>query len=664
MAVGGSPVLGQRLVTYGFWTFDVVTVIIWAADVTSDVLVAKHFRDSGHQMWCWLVIGLYLPVSVLMTLDFVRRIVLPPRIQFAWSRIPLAVRYMVTFAFAPLIPLLHWLLITTTNFDTSSPPSIGIAAAANVPEQEEKKEESPFHHALESVWVEGDIMGGCVSQKLSRLWGKHELFLVETIVKIVQCVIQLLAIWWLGEPSSPVQVWSIGIAFVSVASKGYVVANALDLGVVVFNWAAVVFDLSTLLYVLSPVFLAGPSRNRGLRVPDWVVNVIDHEGAGGLELHVSVWWAAWVIKTCLVSGCLVFAAAIFFIGPRIYKGKEDASTASGPQRASSGLLSLRCLGGFFVACCLLSATLLLPEVLKLTIFICITAPGYDSLRCRFSDDQIALICSFIMQSADSTEATRRVKHLMNQVISADLGVPCARQWFAATQKAFVVEDSITYMVRNFPRRGITDEAWETRYRQHGMTLLLAIPEASFEPWMLDSASFWHTSTLAPPATGAGKWWAAAMQGMKHGLTWEQWLTIILCGIPAIHAVFGAIFPFVHLWLAAGDANAQNACQVICVATSIGSTAIVLLLAPRVMRYRLIRKRLSRFFGLANGTPAKQGLLSWIQTYYYPTAAQVLVEAVPEAVLPRDVVVHSLAIWFSPTDVPVDRSLITAARGSV
>ena len=667
------------LVTFVGWAFDVFTAVISVVDIVSDVLVAKHFYDGGHMLWFWLVVGSYLLASGFFTFFFVElasasnSAVPPSRFKSAYNSIPVVVKYTVTFLLAQLLPLVLWLLVTLDK------PTATAAAKPSDPTPDAETS------VVAEEMMEADFLNESVSRRLrgslATLVKAHALFLLETVVEAVpQLVIQLLAMTFLGE-SSPVQILSVCVSLFSIISKAYVVADALDLRVFACNYAAAVFDLATFFFVFSTVLDVHSGTHDRVRVPDWITNMLyaGRDAADSSpELYVSMLSAAWAIKTSVLVGYIVTVGVLFAIVSLL---RDVLVRSYRPTRREV-------FSGFLVAlgwvCCFVPGVLAL-EVVKLTAFVLISKSNMPSV-----DDRNALIYAFVMQSGTSEETTHRMRHLMECAIATGLDVPSAQSWFASGASfddcTAPAPDgsggrwSVAYRRARPPlnRKAALDDVQRKR-----ICLLLAIPATSFKPWMLTAAVqdlFKHASTLpgrdavaisrfdpAPPApafvppppavvmpvTGS-RWWAPLLRLKPLVGLLVAFLLGLGMAMCVVHAVFNALFPLLHWWLAGGTA-AQNVFQQICAVASTVSVVVLVAFGPRAIKYHMMRNQLRSLFLLTrtSGEAGSKGL-RWIETYYYPTVAQVLAVATLEAVLPRDVAVNHLGLWLAPLDVGVDR----------
>jgi hypothetical protein len=269
----------SRLLTAARILFEVCTVIINLADVTTDIIVAVQFFRDGDTVWAWLVVTSLVIANLVYTVlggEFVIK-------EITGSDIGRPVAYTVSFFIGQLLPFLNVLSHSVRgcksycqrlrasdaddevaynaldDVDTCPPATITSAAALVTPNATSTTAHSEHTRFGISTAAQEELnriatstlVQESIRAAMSKHFEKYALFYVESIVEAApQAVIQLIAITFLGRASTA-QMVSLCCSLFSITSKAVVLSQAYDVRVMVFKFMLAAHDVFSAFYLFS-----------------------------------------------------------------------------------------------------------------------------------------------------------------------------------------------------------------------------------------------------------------------------------------------------------------------------------------------------------------------------------------------------------------------------
>jgi hypothetical protein len=390
------------------WSFDFFTVAISITDVISDVLVAVQFLQDGHSLWAWLVFGAFINSSIVysMVLSIVMfdeyngefRVAGEHVIKEIYRRTPGLIRFLILLPVSQLAPtgmyvfqmfiMPYWRrkagevedTAHHTNLDVTSGTGPALAAV----------------HREEAEAVQGTFtVVGRLQQAVQRQVVTHGMLFAETIVEsIPQSIIQLLAITFLGAPTT-LQVVSMALSILSVVSKAYFLSLSACLRVFVFKFCVLSFDVLSMFYIFSTILSEDRSQDVAL--------------FGSDSLRVSYLAYVWFVKLVAMAGLTTFLVAVVVVSLIV----AEKIRAGGPICDCD--IRLKDVKHFIVAvlgvCLAVIPVVLVQESVKLSwslVFLLRWEP-------KLSDVPVAsMVYAFLERAAhDAAELRERQVHFMN-----------------------------------------------------------------------------------------------------------------------------------------------------------------------------------------------------------------------------------------------------------
>jgi hypothetical protein len=402
----------HTLITLLGWSFDLFTVAISITDVISDVLVAVQFLQDGHSLWAWLVFGAFINSSIVysMVLSIVMfdeyngefRVAGEHVIKEIYRKTPGLIRFLILLPVSQLAPtgmyvfqmfiMPYWrrkagdVEDTTahhSNLHVTSGTGVGGPALAAV-------------HREEAEAVQGTFtVVGRLQQAVERQVVTHGMLFAETIVEsIPQSIIQLLAITFLGAPTT-LQVVSMALSILSVVSKAYFLSLSACLRVFVFKFCVLSFDVLSMFYIFSTILSEDRSQDVAL--------------FGSDSLRVSYLAYVWFVKLVAMAGLTTFLVAVVVVSLIV----AEKIRAGGPICDCD--VRLKDVKHFIVAvlgvCLAVIPVVLVQESVKLSwslLFLLRWEP-------KLSDVPVAsMVYAFIERAThDAAELRERQVHFMN-----------------------------------------------------------------------------------------------------------------------------------------------------------------------------------------------------------------------------------------------------------
>ena len=280
----------HRFISAMGWAFDAFSVLISLTDVVSDVLVAIQFWQDGHHLWAWLVYGcfinsnlVYSVMIVLFAIKYPNSTIDSQRIPQWFRDLPFVLLVVIVFPFAQLAPSGNYILQTffvkhdsDDEGDYGSPAKPDVSGKTSRVGRLVEDENAAIRHDEATV--------GRLLKAVKKQVHTHGMLFAETIVEsIPQSIVQLLAITFLGNPTT-LQVVSMVLSVMSVVTKGYFVALSCSTKIVISKFFIVAFDLLSMFYIFSSVL--AEDRPREVAV-------------FGSSLEVSMLSYVWLIKLCV-----------------------------------------------------------------------------------------------------------------------------------------------------------------------------------------------------------------------------------------------------------------------------------------------------------------------------------------------------------------------------
>ncbi|CUG86448.1 transmembrane protein, putative, partial [Bodo saltans] len=204
----------HKLITVFGWSFDFFTVAVSITDVISDLLVAVQFLRDGHTLWAWLVFGAFINSSIVYYIVLTSTVFHKHNEAFMigcdhiikerYREWPWLLRFLMVLPFSQLAPA------GTYMFHTFIMPhwrktAIRRSGLSDLRGKTHKLLGGQTAvHREEADAVQGTFtVVGRLQDAVKRQVVTHGMLFAETIVEsIPQSIIQLLAITFLGAPST------------------------------------------------------------------------------------------------------------------------------------------------------------------------------------------------------------------------------------------------------------------------------------------------------------------------------------------------------------------------------------------------------------------------------------------------------------------------------
>ncbi|CUI10899.1 transmembrane protein, putative [Bodo saltans] len=326
----------HKLITVFGWSFDFFTVAVSITDVISDLLVAVQFLRDGHTLWAWLVFGAFINSSFVYSIVLTNVMSGEHNPEFSvngkhvinrrFRKLSGLVRFFMILPFSQLAPtgmyvfqtfvMPHWRRKAddeATRLSSSLRVSggraqgygTGMMSDADVPVA------LAAVHREEVDAVQGTFtVVGRLQDAVKRQVITHGMLFAETIVEsIPQSIIQLLAITFLGTPST-LQVVSMALSILSVVSKAYFLSLSACLRVFVFKFSVLSFDVLSMFYIFSTILSKERSQDVGL--------------FGSDSLRVSNLTYAWFVKLVAMAALTIFFIAVVLLSAVIIERLRTA----------------------------------------------------------------------------------------------------------------------------------------------------------------------------------------------------------------------------------------------------------------------------------------------------------------------------------------------------
>ena len=216
-------------------SYDVLTILISIADVTTDVWVIYTFKKENRNTFFVISLIVMILAQIAYAVAFLIRIG-PKTGSIERSACHVLIQFLIVLPFTPFMSLIFYYMSTVENniilrilerydyFDSGSGDNINTDKAPIL------------------VWLE---------KKLA----KHIGFILESMFEALpQSIIQLVAIVYFQD-TQIINVISICISLLSVATKTMVFSAAIDFRVFIFNWLSLVCVFFCLFLCLCSFFL-------------------------------------------------------------------------------------------------------------------------------------------------------------------------------------------------------------------------------------------------------------------------------------------------------------------------------------------------------------------------------------------------------------------------
>jgi hypothetical protein len=463
---------------------------------------------------------------------------------------------------------------------------------------------------------------------------KYGLFYVESgIESAPQAIIQLLAITFLGRASAA-QLVSLCCSLFSIASKAFVISQAYQIRVMVFQFSLAAFDVFSTFYLFSTL-------------------VAQETQTQTTFFGVEVSWL-----TCVWLWKMIVYASLGFIG-----GLAMAVRRCVVRRGINCMdeCKKRTVGFLLLAIALVAAgpLLLVAEAAKLSW---ITFVLHQLAPDRPNWSTHALLLSFLEN--DDAERTRR-RHVCRFI--AKRSAAASRTPDPRAHSADVVHLQVAHHDREQQRRlttyGISPRPYSLPGGYNALADLADDPDAVVDEWAIrDCCSYRFRVDDATgrmrlgPGTSVG---AHFREYLCSDTPWSpekreqvilETLALIAMGIYSLGQLFSLAYIPAH---AAQNAETHNILQLTCLI----ATGVALLLAVAVAPagYRYARHNVafdwcsSHLTRLEDGGARAPAVMTMITEYHAPPFVECLQAAVPPSVLPVEVT-GLCAGFLGPRDV--------------
>ena len=213
--------------------YDILTILISIADVTTDIWVIYNFKIAKRDTF--FIIALI--VMILAQFSYAIAFILRFRGHGTANHDAEVVRCRMFFCILPLTPVMSFLFFWCTE----SPDNCLMKFLK-------------WHFNVEDAMDHGDQINPNQAKLL--IWikkkaAKHMGFILEAMVEALpQSIIQLIAIVYYQD-TEIINVISICISLLSVATKSMVFSVAIDFKVFIFNWLSLVCDFFGVFAIVS-----------------------------------------------------------------------------------------------------------------------------------------------------------------------------------------------------------------------------------------------------------------------------------------------------------------------------------------------------------------------------------------------------------------------------
>ena len=196
------------------YSYDVLTILISIADVTTDIWVIYNYKQQNKVTFFIISLTIMILTQLSYSIAFALRF-----LDDQWT--PMSKKLLVYVLFTlPLSPFMPFIFFGS---------------------QDEISHETYIHEPPIVVWIENK-------------WRKHMGFIMEALIEALpQSIIQLVAIVYYQD-TEILNIVSICISLTSVATKTLVFSVGIDFRVFIFNWLSLVCDFFGIFVIVSWVF--------------------------------------------------------------------------------------------------------------------------------------------------------------------------------------------------------------------------------------------------------------------------------------------------------------------------------------------------------------------------------------------------------------------------
>ena len=598
-----KPSCSDTLMTVWGWIFDIGTIVISLVDVVSDVMVAVQFYEAGQTTFFGLVMA-SLVLSNIIYCVFACEVMLqrassslPPWLD-CFTRLPRPLKYVIMMPIAQLTPTLHWAK-EQAGWTSNLFGHIKTAdwrAPTVIP--------AALKEEADAMSRSAQVMGrleGALKEHLNT----HILFYVETVVEsIPQSIIQLLAVTFLGQATG-LQVFSMSLSLFSIVSKAYVISYSYSVKVFVFKFLLAAHDVFSLFYVFATLL--------GKEEP--------HEKLFAGKVWLSYLSYAWLIKVFVI--CSYILVCLICLGVTIVFHECRSRRI---RRGDVGLAFFLC-GGVTILSIPVAIAL---EGTKLIWFIGLIAQNEPQQKNKFP------IAARILSFVDRGNYNERLRFLWRRYLD-ERNLPIAR----SRPSEFAHQTFNQYTFEQ--RRGCAYEepAVIPRY-------WMVVENEPFVPNDL------HWVGVRGGGTRKFRWRAPSCNRCEQI---GQVAALIGAVLYALGQIFSFLFPFISFGI---RYQTQNLLQRFCFFSMIGPLCAALCLAPYAYKYYWFNTHVKHLLALGTNETLQNTLNRWIASYHVPPYALIVRRAVPNDLIPFDVVDH-LSRFLRPNDVDMSQLSIAECR---
>ena len=215
-------------------SYDLITILISIADVSTDIWVIYNFKQSNRNTFFIIALIILILAQVSYAVAFMVRF----RVKYYGKDTIYRIkkRILLFLVILPLTPVISFIFYWCTTYPNNC-----------------------FMTFLEKYFDVSDDVGGYTvneNQASMLVWiekkvNKHIGFIIEAMVEALpQSIIQLIAIVYFQD-TQLINVISICISLLSVATKTMVFSIAIDFRVFIYNWLSLVCDFFGVFAIVS-----------------------------------------------------------------------------------------------------------------------------------------------------------------------------------------------------------------------------------------------------------------------------------------------------------------------------------------------------------------------------------------------------------------------------
>jgi hypothetical protein len=641
----GDDEPGSGAVAAAGWAFDCGSIAVTLVDITTNVLVALQLHAAGHRGWALAILVMLLLSSLVYTVFGGETLgdAMPRAAAQRFYRVPRALRYLLIFPVALLVPVANWAISVCV------PPQ---RSSAQQQQRDDARRGSFFAAADPTLCGAGPRHGGvpaAVSEDMRQVTvvrgpthdflalhiRAHVMFVVDALAQsLPQCVIQLLAMALIDAPPSPLQIASVFAATLTIALRAYVVSFAFDVRVLVFKFAVVAHDVCSLFYVFVTVVSGDAGPGAGVRLP-------------GMSVDVSYLAAIWITKLAVVAAVAALVATVLAVAHIAHHLRN------GP-RVADALAGVSVLVGAVIISPLL---LLIAETLKLSWAV--IAMAHDEPP-ESSFAAASVLWGFVHRDGDAPAREQRAHHVATSYLAVffdDFAELLGRYRDPARRRRVELEA---------PPRGtwLWEEARPAARDEFdddddgSMTLPSVVDEDEDEARVLTPGDMQRCAVYAavcgacaarPPAFRSAEVPRATRAVLAPPSDWRRYLVGgAAAAVYGPACVISVLFPFASAAAAQGN---QSVLQRLCLVDVVLWLALAAVLAPRARRYRTFCRLLRPLDAMLHHVTPRRAM-GWIEAYFEPSPVAALHSAILPAVLPRQVLEMHVAPLLRRGDVVV------------